>query len=148
MGPAPTIKLDILCSLLLSTWSSFYKNNRFYNNRCLSRVTPSVARTVINGRSGVQIELEFRSVGFCDIIILICTIVLCDVPLKVLCNQRVKFYNQERSWLNFRTYPYIHIEPHTLCIRSMCVVLCFATKKQQKQRIVPQLLHCFCHYFR
>ena len=33
---------------------------------------------------------------------------------------------------------------------SMCVVLCFATKKQQKQqkqRIVPQLLHCFSHYF-
>ena len=30
---------------------------------------------------------------------------------------------------------------------SMCVVLCFATKKQQKQHIVPQLLHCVCHYF-
>ena len=30
---------------------------------------------------------------------------------------------------------------------SMYVVLCFITKKQQKQRIVPQLLYCFCHYF-
>ena len=30
---------------------------------------------------------------------------------------------------------------------SMYVVLCFATKKQQKQRIVKQLLRCFCHYF-
>ena len=35
------------------------------NNRYLSRVTPSVARTVINGGPDVQIELEFRNVGFC-----------------------------------------------------------------------------------
>ena len=35
---------------------------------------------------------------------------------------------------------------HYVC-GSMCVVLCFATKKQQKQRIVPELLHCFCHCF-
>ena len=27
---------------------------------------------------------------------------------------------------------------------SMYVVRCFTTKKQQKQRIVPQLLYCFC----
>ena len=36
-----------------------------HNHRYLSRVTPSVARTVINGNSDVQIELEFRSVAFC-----------------------------------------------------------------------------------
>ena len=30
---------------------------------------------------------------------------------------------------------------------SMGVVLCFATKKQQKQRIVSQRLYCFYHYF-
>ena len=29
------------------------------------KVTPSVTRTVINGGPDVQIELEFRSVGFC-----------------------------------------------------------------------------------
>ena len=44
----------------------------------------------------------------------------------------------------------ISAQPHTVLhysCGSICVVLCFATKKQQKQRIVPQLLHCFCHYF-
>ena len=42
--------------------------------------------------------------------------------------------------------------PHNPILHYACglmyVVVCFATKKQQKQRIVPQLLHCFCHYFR
>ena len=36
------------------------------NNRYLSRVSPSVARTVINGGPDVQIELEFGSVGFVE----------------------------------------------------------------------------------
>ena len=35
------------------------------NNRYLSRVTPSVARIVISGCLDVQIEMEFRTVGFC-----------------------------------------------------------------------------------
>ena len=38
-----------------------------HNNRYLSRVTPpSVAMTVVNGGPDIQIELEFRSVGFCE----------------------------------------------------------------------------------
>ena len=41
------------------------ENTEVTNNRCLSRVTPSVARTVINGVPDVQMELEFRGVGFC-----------------------------------------------------------------------------------
>ena len=39
--------------------------NNNNNNRYLGRVTRSVSRTVIHGGSDVQIELEFRNVGFC-----------------------------------------------------------------------------------
>ena len=50
-----------------------------------------------------------------------------------------------KQLLNRAKFPHSAILHYTC--GSMCVVLCFATKKQQKQRIVPQLLHSFCHYF-
>ena len=41
--------------------------------------------------------------------------------------------------------------PHSPILHYACgsvyIVLYFSTKKQQKQRIVPQLTHSFCHYF-
>ena len=57
-----------LCLVSL-TWLLFHIMNSTDNdiniNRYLSRVTPSVAMTVINGGPDVQIELELRSFGFC-----------------------------------------------------------------------------------
>ena len=47
-----------------------------------------------------------------------------------------------KNWAKFPHSPILHY-----ACGSMYAVLCFTTKKQQKQRIVPQLLHCFSHYF-
>ena len=40
-------------------------NNNSNNNQYLSRVTPSVVRTVINESPDVKIELKFKGAGFC-----------------------------------------------------------------------------------
>ena len=42
-----------------------HSSRKFKSRSYLSRETPSVARTVITEGPDVQIELEFRSVGFC-----------------------------------------------------------------------------------
>ena len=55
--------------LIISFYHHYHNNNNNNNNnknnQYSSRVTPSLVRTVINGGPDVQIEFEFRSVGFC-----------------------------------------------------------------------------------
>ena len=46
-------------------WTLKHCDNHVRNSRCLSRVPPSVAGTFVSGGLDVEIELEFRSVGFC-----------------------------------------------------------------------------------
>ena len=48
----------------------------------------------------------------------------------------------KKCWAKFPHSPILHY-----ACGPMYVVLCFTTKKQQKQRIVLHLLHCFYHYF-
>ena len=48
---------------------------------------------------------------------------------------------QQTNRVKFPHSPILHY-----ACGSMCVVLCFTTNKQ-KQRIVSELLYCFCHYF-
>ena len=109
-------------------------------------LNPCTIQQLLQNKALTTVEEQFSSyhtVHFCQ---------LNFRHLDMLCNysqqaSQIQGYLQKltikrHSRIKFPHRPILHY-----ACGSMYVVLCFPTKKQQKQRIVPQLLHCSCHSF-